>query len=242
MKKIKNITLIVASFIAGVAFIISCGGSIRSFAEDIAAAISFDNSETNLDSTTAQDAIEEIANTIPFVYDANGNKVGIFQRNDSDSWIIYDLKTNIPVYVEPITGFIYSYKGELVYTTEDCSGTAYFPYGTNYIDTSFDLSEDYDDLRIYQSTKTITLDNKHYWYKHGGNKIKAEEIKSFKTSRYNGTTTCCPLSETLTETGTISSASSLTSTSDFYKIIPVYIEAKEVDLTPYAGPLDFFNK
>ncbi len=238
MKKIKNLALILASFIAGIIFIVRCGGSIKATAEAISAA--FDNTGTSLESTTTQDAIAEIAKTILFIYDANGNKVGIFQSYDGDYWYIYDTNLKFPVLVEPRSGYPVGSTGELVYTTTDCSGTPYFPFGTRSIATEETVGS-YTNVSISQSTEILYVNEKNYWYKASGSTIKAEDIKSFQTSRYGSvsSTTCFPLSTTLTEPGTITSSSEMANRNDLSKIIPLYIEAKDVTLPSYTGPLNF---
>lgn len=242
MKKIKNITLILASFLAGIVFIVRCGGDVKTLAEEIAAAVSFDNTATgsSLTSTTVQGAIEELSNTIPFIYDANGNKVGIFQSYDGDYWYIYDTNLKFPVLVEPRIGYSFGDTGELVYATTDCSGTPYFPFGTRSLATVETVGS-YTNASISQSTEILYVNDKNYWFKASGSTIKAEDIKSFQTSRYGGvsSTTCFPLSTTLTEPGTISSSSEMTSRDDLSKIIPLYIEAEEITLPTYTGPLNF---
>ena len=132
MKKIKNLILVLASFMAGVVFIASCGGSIKSFAEDTVTAaltaleVSFDKTDTSLDSETIQDAITELASVTPFVKDSTGQKIGMYLGNynvsdDQQLMMLFDLKAKTTVLVDPISGTLIGMNQNLFYTTSYCT-------------------------------------------------------------------------------------------------------------------------
>lgn len=235
MKKIKNLTLILASFLAGIVFIVRCGGDVKTLAEEIAAAISFDNTATgsSLTSTTVQGAIEEIAETIPFVRDANGNKIGMligtYTVNEDPYLMIWDLKAKTTVVVDFITGTLIGMPSGLLYTSTDCTGTAYYPYGNNKIkQTSHYISG---------ASAPIYMNEKLYTYNVTGSKIAVNDIQSYQVSDEAGS--CFAFSiEEAGSTETMPNSKIINVYDDYY--IPTLIEAKEISITPYTGPLSIY--
>lgn len=246
MKKIKNLTLVLSSFIAGMAFIISCGGSLKGVAGEAlnivanAIEIAFDNTDTSLDSTTTQGAIEEMANAIPFVRDANGQKVGLFIGfSDNHDFQIIELKTKAPIRVNRLTGSILGDRGKVVYTSSDCTGTPYFPFG----DTSYAYvngnNSDGTSAQIEANKVPIFADGKIYWYSSVSNQIKPSEIHSYKEYNYSEKTTPCTAWASSDPDPTTEITSSILYEFDDQDIIR-FLPAAELDLQPYAGPLSIY--
>lgn len=250
MKKIRSLFLITLGFMLGIVFIVRCGGDMKTLAEQgaefLASAISFDNSGTSLDSQTTQDAISEIADTISFVKDSTGQKVGLFLNYDEKNqfWIILDSKTKTPVAVDSVTGSIIGYSNSnLVYLSSDCSGTPYYPLGHDsiliYNNVDSHDSSTWDDYRyIEQATLPIYISGKIYWYSLAESKVELKDIRSDLS--WDGVCTAWP------ETGAIgsdyskaTSAPSIVASKEFY-LSPIFAEAVEVSVQPYTGPLTIY--
>ena len=246
MKKIKNLTFIISGFIAGIVFIVSCGGSIKGIAEETlnivaeALEISFDNTGTSLDSTTTQDAIEEMASVIPFVRDANGKKVASFIGfSDIDDFRVIDLKTKAPVRVNPATGSILGGQGQIVYTSSDCTGTPYFPLGdSSYTYVTGNNSEG-TSIKIKAIKVPVFADGKIYWYSSVSNQIKPSEIHSFKEYDNFEKTTSCTTWTSSDPDPTTETTSSIVYQYDDVDILK-FVPAAELDLEPYTGPLSIY--
>jgi len=137
-KHFRDVYLIGISFVAGVLFVIQCGGAAKSVAEAVtdALGITYSNSDSGLSATTVQAAIDELATArteleaaIPFVYDASGNKIGVYVSNPGNEvWEMWDMTRRVVFEVEPAEGQVVVKDAEdtrLYFETTDCTGTVF---------------------------------------------------------------------------------------------------------------------
>lgn len=93
-----------------------------------------------MSSTDVQSALDELASALPFVYDKNGNRIGVyygpgFEVNYGYHWTVWDISQKVLFAVDKITGQIIIDLGgplALFYTSSDCSGTPYLDIGPLY--------------------------------------------------------------------------------------------------------------
>lgn len=140
----RDLYLIGISFIAGVLFIVQCGGSTRSIAEAVmdAVGIDYSNNESGLQATNMQAAVDEVVvsvrealSYVPLVYDNNGNVIGELMQLYDNGATIWDAKLKATVLLDMLTGeFVAPYflaRSVAVFFTETaCVGTPYFLLNT----------------------------------------------------------------------------------------------------------------
>lgn len=173
VKNFRDIYLIGISFIAGILFVVQCGGAAKSIADAVADALdlNYSNSDSGLSATTVQGAIDELVDAIPFIYDSSGAKVGVYISNPGGGdWEVWDLVNQAPFTVEPSTGEIVGFSedndqaGFLYFTSEDCTGTGYLklrgsPSGTGH---------------------PIKIGDTFYWYTFNGETMDGSTMVSAK--------------------------------------------------------------
>ncbi len=170
-KYFRDVYLIGISFIAGVLFIVQCGGSAKSMAESVMQAlnITFDNAATGLSADNVQDAVTELAHDMPMVYDAEGNKIGVLININNGPWIVWDNTLKIPFKVNPSTGEVVVVSNSdtynpIYFTSTDCSGTPYLSYVTGTTDSS---------------SYPVQANGQLYWYQfQGGAKAESDILSA----------------------------------------------------------------
>src|SRR3989338_8110733 len=132
LKKIfRDTYLIGISFIAGILFIIQCGGQSSTLAEvaqEIGAAlgISYDNSNSSLNAATVQAALDELEKRFPVVLDKNKKVIGHMLDTSSDGLRIWAYDIQAALEVDPLTGeFIDEKRDALYFSDNNCSGKNY---------------------------------------------------------------------------------------------------------------------
>lgn len=236
-KHFRDIYLIAISFIAGVLFIIQCGGQVVSIAEDIASAIGIEYSNTGsgLSATTVQDALDELANRFPVVFDSNENPIGIFldkYTTYTNGWSVWIFEHQVVVSLDPLTAeVVQDSEPSVHFSGDDCTGTPYL---------LFQEDGGASEVAIRQIGGT------YYHPDFRGNTIRGTSIVAFTELKSTltedtsaGTTSCSAFTGRGSLTGGSSSSSSLVSvkaiTAD--EIGTTYVEARIVELSSFSAPL-----
>lgn len=227
MKNFRDLYLIGISFVAGVLFVVQCGGAAKSIAKAVAEAldINFTNSDTSLESADVQNALSELDARFPVVFDANDNPIGILTTSipGGEGWEVWSPEHQAFLNVNPSDGAIIyddslQDKTSLYYESSDCTGDSFMMIA--------DGADSF--LKLVKNSDVYYVPDGHGRYLTGSNDGPPAEINSARDS----TGTC-----STDVAGAFEALKKATITEEDLQI--TLMEAKELSLPEYEGPLSF---
>lgn len=131
-KHFRDLYLIGISFIAGVLFIVQCGGAANGVAQAIgdALGVDYNNSDSSLSATNLQDAIDELDVRFPLVFNNNEEAIGLFLDKTTAGWTVWSFALQTVLPLDPLTGEVITQDNSLKvhFSNGDCTGTPYLRF------------------------------------------------------------------------------------------------------------------